>query len=152
MCHAGSHPSPHPVRHKPARVPCDRPGVLADLHAARGPVHHPATHQHVVAIEHDGMREARGGPGDDLGGPVPVEIDLGDMHPAVVGGLERSDLIDLRPGVAVEQADERGLTRRGADGERAGSGGQALLEAVNGGADGRGLPNPSAWLDADPDK
>ena len=40
--------------------------------------------------------------------PVPVEIDLGDMHPAVVGGLERSDLIDLPPGVAVEQADERG--------------------------------------------
>ena len=86
------------------------------------------------------------------GAPVPVEIDLGDMHPAVVGGLERSDLIDLRPGVAVEQADERRRARRGTDGERAGSGGEALLEAVNGGADGRGLPNPSAWLDADPDK
>ena len=74
------------------------------------------------------------------------------MHLAGVGGLERSDLIDLRPGVAVEQADERRRARRGTDGERAGSGGEALLEAVNGGADGRGLPNPSAWLDADPDK
>jgi hypothetical protein len=72
--------------------------------------------------------------------------------PPVLGGLEGADLIDLRPDAAVEQADERGQARRGADGERAGGGGQALLEAVNGGADGRNLPNPSARLDADPDK
>jgi hypothetical protein len=98
------------------------------------------------------MRGTRGGRGDDLGGPVPVQVGQGEMHPAGVGGLEGADLIDLRPGVAVEQADERGRARRGADGERAGSGGQALLKAVNGGADDRGLPNPSAWLDADPDK
>jgi hypothetical protein len=64
--------------------------------------------------------------------------------PPVLGGLEGADLIDLRPGVDVEQADERGRARRGADSERAGSGGQALLEAVQGGADGRNLRNPSA--------
>ena len=98
------------------------------------------------------MRGARGCRGNDLRGPVPVQVGQGDVDPAGVGGLEGADLIDLPPGVTVEQADERGRARGGADGERAGSGGQALLKAVQGGADGRGLPVPSAWLDADSNK
>jgi len=98
------------------------------------------------------MRGARGCRGDDLRGPVPVQVSQSDMHPAGVGGLEGADLVNLPLGVAVEQADEQRRARGGADGERAGGGGQALLEAVQGGADGRDLPNPSAWLDADPDK
>ena len=59
-------------------------------------------------IEHHDMRGARGCRGDDLRGPVPVEVGQGDVHPAGVGGLEGADLVDLGPGVAVEQADERG--------------------------------------------
>ena len=103
-------------------------------------------------IEHDDMRGGRGGRRDDLGGPVPVQVGQGDVDPAGVGGLEGPDLVDLRPGVAIEQADERRRARGGADSGRAGGGGQALLKAVNDAADDRSLPNPSAWLDADSNK
>jgi hypothetical protein len=59
-------------------------------------------------IEHDDMRRARGCLGDDLRDPVPVQVGQGDVDPAGVGGLEGADLVNLRPGVTVEQADERG--------------------------------------------
>ena len=84
------------------------------------------------------MRGARGCGGDDLGGPIPVQVGQGDIDPAGVGGLEGPDLVDLRPGVAVEQADEGRRTCRGPDGEQVGGGGQALLEVDQGGAAGDG--------------
>ena len=81
------------------------------------------------------MREARG---NDLRGPGPVQVGQGDIDPAGVGGLERPDLVDLRRGVAVEEADEGGRTCGGPDGEQVGGGSQALLEADQGGAAGDG--------------
>jgi len=84
------------------------------------------------------MRGAGGCRGDDLGGTIPVQVGQGDIDPAGVGGLEGPDLVDLRPGVAVEQADEGRRTCRGPDGEQVGGGGQALLEVDQGGAAGDG--------------